>query len=49
MRTSIAALALALSAVTVVHADDRTDCTQSEDHAVVAAACGRILADAEVK
>jgi tetratricopeptide (TPR) repeat protein len=46
MRTSIAALALALSAVTIVYADDRTDCTQSQDHAVVAAACGRILAEA---
>lgn len=46
MRTSIAAFALALSAVILARADDRTDCTQSEDHAVVTAACGRILADA---
>lgn len=46
MRTSIAVLALALSAATALHADDRTDCTKSEDPAVVAAACGRLIADA---
>ncbi|HEX6094726.1 MAG TPA: tetratricopeptide repeat protein [Thermoanaerobaculia bacterium] len=51
MRTYV--LALALSVSTLALADDRTDCTQSEDHAVVAAACGRLIADqastAEVK
>lgn len=44
MRTLIAVLALAVSSLAL--ADDRTDCTQSQDHDVVTAACGRILADA---
>ncbi|HET8774727.1 MAG TPA: tetratricopeptide repeat protein [Thermoanaerobaculia bacterium] len=44
MRTHIAALALALTLCTAALADDRTDCTQSEDHAVVSAACGRLIA-----
>lgn len=53
MRTHIAALALALTVVVSATADDRTDCTQSQDHAVVSAACGRLIADgsstAEIK
>lgn len=44
MRTLIAVLVLALAPLTF--ADDRNDCTQSSDHDVVTAACGRIIADA---
>src|SRR5688572_8342753 len=51
MRTSLLAIALTLS--TLAFADDKTACTESEDHDVVTAACGRLLAaessSAEVK
>lgn len=46
MRTHIAAFLLALLALPSAYADDRTDCTESQDHAVVSAACGRLIADA---
>jgi tetratricopeptide (TPR) repeat protein len=40
---------LALTAISSLHADDKTDCAESTDYDVVMAACGRIIANEATK